>query len=52
MSQASHGNMFLQAFKTLGIAILKLLALCFAWACKIFGWAFIKLSEIIFKMAE
>ena len=52
MSQASHGNVFLQAIKTVGVAILKLLALCFAWFCKICGWVFLKLSELIFKLAE
>ena len=52
MGQASHGNMLLQALRTLAIAILKVLALCFAWVCKICGWVFIKLSEITFKLSE
>ena len=52
MSQSSHENMFLQALRTLGIAILKVLALAFAWSLKIWGWIFTKLSEIVFKLAE
>jgi hypothetical protein len=52
MSQSGHGNMLLQALKTLGVAILKLIAILFAWCLKIIGLAFTKLSELIFKLAD
>jgi hypothetical protein len=52
MSSSSPGNMFLQALKTLAIAILKVFAIVFAWCLKIIGLGFIKLSEMTFKLAE
>jgi hypothetical protein len=44
--------MLLQAFRTLCIALLKMVAILFAWFCKIYGWLFVKLSELIFKLVE
>lgn len=52
MSQPNQGNMLLQAFRTLGIAFLKVIALIFAWCCKLIGLGFIKLSELTFKLTE
>jgi hypothetical protein len=52
MSQSNHGNMFLQALKTLGVAILKVFVIVFAWCLKLVGLVFTKLSELTFKLAE
>ena len=52
MSQSDHRNMLLRALRTLGIAILKFIAIVFAWCLKIIGLAFTKLSELTFKLAE
>jgi hypothetical protein len=44
--------MAIQAFKALLIALLKLLAICFAWCCKIIGIIFLKISEITLKFVS
>jgi hypothetical protein len=51
-NQSGHGNLLLKALKTLGIAILRVIALLFAWCCKIIGFVFTKLSELTFKLAD
>jgi len=52
MNQSSHGNMLLQALKTLGVAIFKVFIIAFAWCLKIVGLVFTKLSELTFKLAD
>lgn len=52
MSQGNHGNMLLQALKALGLAIVKVFIIAFAWCLKIVGLVFSKLSELTFKLAE
>ena len=52
MGNSSHGNMLLQALRTLGLAVIKVIALLIAWTCKLFGLLFIKLSELTFKLSE
>jgi len=50
MNNSHTGNMLLQALRSLVIAILKVLALIFAWCCKIIGNILIKISELTFKL--
>ncbi len=52
MSQHNQGNTLLHALWILVIAILKVIALVFAWCCKIIGLVFIKISELTFKLTE
>jgi len=50
MSRPSLGNSLLSALRMLIVAILKLLAIAFAWACKIAGMTLLKIGEGIEKI--
>jgi hypothetical protein len=50
MSRPTLGNVLLGAIKMLLVAVLKLMAIAFAWACKIAGMTLLKIGEGIEKM--
>jgi hypothetical protein len=52
MSQSGHGNMLVQALRALVITILKIIALLFAWCCKLIGKGFIFISDLTFKLTD
>jgi hypothetical protein len=52
MNQSNRGNMLLQSIRTLGIAILKVIGLLFAWGFKIIGIGFTAISEFTFRLTE
>lgn len=47
MNNQPAGNMLMQALKKLLGAILKVIALVFAWLCELLGKILFKISEIV-----